>query len=60
MKTGPIAYDPIVAGAPEIATLMKALCDELAPAQAARIAARVTHKPRSELYEYAVKLQRGR
>ena len=49
-----------VAAAPEIATLMQALCDELPPAQAARIGARITHKSRSELYEYAVKLQRGR
>jgi 16S rRNA (cytidine1402-2'-O)-methyltransferase len=51
---------PTVAAAPEIATLMQTLCDELPPAQAARIAARITHKPRSELYDYAVKLQRSR
>jgi 16S rRNA (cytidine1402-2'-O)-methyltransferase len=39
--------------------LIEALCAELPPAQAARIAARATGRPRSELYERAVKLQRG-
>ena len=43
----------------EVIALMTALCDELPPAQAARIAARVTGKPRNELYAYAVKYQRG-
>jgi 16S rRNA (cytidine1402-2'-O)-methyltransferase len=38
--------------------LIEALCAELAPAQAARIAARVTGRPKSELYERAVKLHR--
>ncbi|HEY6599700.1 MAG TPA: rRNA (cytidine-2'-O-)-methyltransferase, partial [Pseudomonadales bacterium] len=48
-----------IAAAADTTALMQALCDELPPAQAARIAARVTHKPRSELYEYALKLRRG-
>ena len=43
----------------EVTALMKALCDELPPAQAARIAARVTGKPRNALYAYAVKHQRA-
>jgi 16S rRNA (cytidine1402-2'-O)-methyltransferase len=43
----------------DAAALMNVLCDELPPAQAARIAARITHRPRDEMYEYAVKLQRG-
>jgi len=42
----------------EVAALMKILCHELPPAQAARIAARITHKSRGELYDYAVKHQR--
>ena len=42
----------------DVAALMNVLCDELAPAQAARIAARITHRSRNELYEYAVKYQR--
>lgn len=42
----------------EVAALMKILCDELPPAQAARIAARITNKSRGELYDYAVKHQR--
>lgn len=42
----------------EVASLMKILCDELPPAQAARIGARITRKSRSELYDYAVKHQR--
>jgi 16S rRNA (cytidine1402-2'-O)-methyltransferase len=42
----------------DVASLMNALCSELPPAQAARIAARVTHRPRNELYDYAVKHQR--
>lgn len=41
-----------------VASLMTALCDELPPAQAARIAARVTTRPRRELYELALTLQR--
>jgi 16S rRNA (cytidine1402-2'-O)-methyltransferase len=44
----------------EVAALMDALCDELSPAQAARIAAKFTRRPRSELYDYAVKYQRDR
>ena len=44
----------------DVVSLMDALCDELSPAQAARIAAKFTHRPRSELYEYAVKYQRDR
>lgn len=43
-----------------VTSLMDALCDELSPAQAARIAAKVTRRPRSELYDYAVKFQRDR
>ncbi len=43
----------------DVASLMNALCSELPPAQAARIAAKVTRRPRNELYEYAVKYQRG-
>lgn len=43
-----------------VTSLMDALCDELAPAQAARIAAKITRRPRSELYDYAVKFQRDR
>ncbi len=39
-------------------TLLRVLCDELAPAQAARIAARITGRPRRELYEFAMTLQR--
>jgi len=38
--------------------LMEALCAELPPAQAARIAARVTGRARAELYERAVKQPR--
>jgi 16S rRNA (cytidine1402-2'-O)-methyltransferase len=44
----------------DVASLMTILCDELAPAQAARIAARITQRPRGELYDYAVKHQRDR
>ena len=47
------------AGATEVAALMEVLCEELPPAQAARIGARITHRPRNELYDYAVKHQRG-
>lgn len=43
----------------DVAALMNVLCDELPPAQAARIAARITQRSRNELYEYAVKYQRG-
>jgi 16S rRNA (cytidine1402-2'-O)-methyltransferase len=39
-------------------SLIEALCAELPPAQAARIAARATGRPKSEMYELAVKLQR--
>jgi 16S rRNA C1402 (ribose-2'-O) methylase RsmI len=53
---GPEATAP-TADAAAVATLMKALCDELPPAQAARIAARITARPRRELYEYALALQ---
>ncbi len=42
----------------DVAGLMNVLCAELPPAQAARIAARITKRPRSELYDYAVKLPR--
>jgi 16S rRNA (cytidine1402-2'-O)-methyltransferase len=42
----------------DVAALMNVLCDELPPAQAARIAARISHRSRNELYEYAVKYQR--
>lgn len=38
--------------------LMHALCDELAPAQAARIAARATGLSRASLYDYALHLRR--
>jgi len=38
--------------------LMEALCAELPPAQAARIAARITGRARADLYERAVKLPR--
>ncbi len=44
----------------EVTSLMDVLCDELPPAQAARIAARITRKSRSELYDYAVKHPRRR
>jgi 16S rRNA (cytidine1402-2'-O)-methyltransferase len=55
-----LAPSPVEATAQEVevAALMKVLCDELPPAQAARIAARITHKSRGELYDYAVKHQR--
>ncbi len=53
------AADDVVAQDSEVASLMSALCSELPPAQAARIAARVTHRSRNELYEYAVKYQRS-
>lgn len=55
----------VVAGAPEQAheavaldaqQLVRALLDELSPAQAAKIAARLTGTKRSELYELAVRL----
>jgi 16S rRNA (cytidine1402-2'-O)-methyltransferase len=42
-----------------IDALIDALCAELPPAQAARIAARATGRSKSELYERAVKLQRS-
>ena len=42
----------------DVAGLMSVLCAELPPAQAARIAARITKRPRSELYDYAVKMPR--
>jgi 16S rRNA (cytidine1402-2'-O)-methyltransferase len=41
-----------------VESLMDALCAELSPAQAARIAARATGRSRAELYERAVKLPR--
>jgi len=41
-----------------VESLMVALCAELPPAQAARIAARATGRSRAELYERAVKLPR--
>lgn len=40
--------------------LLRALLDELSPAQAAKIAARVTGAKRSELYEVAVRLGAGK
>lgn len=46
------------ADADSVATLMHVLCEELAPTQAARIGARITSRPRRELYEYALTLQR--
>jgi 16S rRNA (cytidine1402-2'-O)-methyltransferase len=49
---------PPAADADSVATLMRVLCEELAPAQAARLAARITSRPRRELYEYALALQR--
>ncbi len=42
----------------EVVMVMKVLCDELPPAQAARIAARITKRPRNELYDYAVAQRR--
>jgi 16S rRNA (cytidine1402-2'-O)-methyltransferase len=54
---GPPATAPAV-DEPAVAALMNALCDELPPAQAARIAARITARPRRELYEYALARQR--
>jgi 16S rRNA (cytidine1402-2'-O)-methyltransferase len=41
-----------------VATVMRVLCDELPPAQAARIGARITARPRRELYQYALSWQR--
>jgi 16S rRNA (cytidine1402-2'-O)-methyltransferase len=54
---GPQIATP-TADADSVATLMHVLCEELAPAQAARIGARITSRPRRELYEYALTLQR--
>jgi 16S rRNA (cytidine1402-2'-O)-methyltransferase len=54
---GPPSTAP-ASDAAAVATLMDALCDELPPAQAARIASRVTARPRRELYEYALTRQR--
>ena len=38
--------------------LMQVLCEELSPAQAARLAAKATRVPRGELYDYAMRLRR--
>ncbi len=54
----------VVAGAPEqhqalaldAQQLLRALLDELSPAQAAKIAARLTGAKRAELYEAAVRM----
>ena len=58
----------IVAPAPEggagselsAAAVVRALCEELPPAQAARLAARICKHPRRELYQLALTLQRAR
>jgi 16S rRNA (cytidine1402-2'-O)-methyltransferase len=54
---GPQVTTP-AADADSVATLMHVLCEELPPTQAARIGARITSRPRRQLYEYALTLQR--
>jgi len=51
-----LAADPAPATPDSAENLLGALLTELAPARAARVAARITGRPRSELYSLATKL----
>lgn len=44
---------------PAARRLMQVLCEELPPAQAARLAAKATRVQRAELYDYAMRLRHG-
>lgn len=44
---------------PAARRLMQVLCEELPPAQAARLAAKATRVQRAELYDYAMRLRQG-
>jgi 16S rRNA (cytidine1402-2'-O)-methyltransferase len=56
---GILAPPAAVAGdSAEATTLLEVLCEELPPAQAARLAARICKRPRRELYELALTMRR--
>lgn len=59
---GIVAPAPEASGSSELAaaSVVRTLCEELPPAQAARLAARICKRPRRELYRLALTLQRPR
>ena len=53
----PRASEGVAVLGPAVRHLMQVLCEELPPAQAARLAAKATRVQRSELYDYAMRLR---
>ena len=53
----PLADASAQAISAEASALLSALLDELPPARAARVAAKLTHLPREMLYEHALSLK---
>jgi 16S rRNA (cytidine1402-2'-O)-methyltransferase len=55
----PRADDGVADLGPAVRRLMQVLCEELPPAQAARLTAKATGVQRGTLYDYAMHLRRG-